>query len=213
MDKNYWNNAISFRQPQNRERDLKTIIDHYRKHIKHEFLLAEAFQKDGIQNSWGARLSEKGKDWECVIFYSKKKIKFNDLEINSLVGILDHGTTGLTGEIPKSSEDVVDILERDLNEIKNQRLAGFLSQNWSTKNFDDLGSRGIGKAIFLASSQNYFIFFDSLRYDDHQYILGACFLDKRKEISIKIIDEGESAKKQNELPCAKSAGYLNLYQS
>jgi len=197
--KNYWNNAISFRQPQNRERDLKATIDGYRRHIKHDFYLAEIFQKDGIQNSWGAKLG-KGKEWECIIFYSKKRAKFYDLEIDleidSIVGILDRGTTGLTGKIPHAREDTANILGKYSNEIKNQKLAGFLSQDWSTKDFSDLGSRGRGKAIFLYSSQNYFIFFDSLRHDDNQYILGVYFLDKNKDIQIRIIADGELAKKQ-----------------
>jgi len=81
-------------QPQNREKELKTILDGYKKFINHTYWLSDILQKDGIQNSWGARVG-KGKNWTCKIFYSKK----NDYDI---AGIIDHGTTGLTGIIPNN---------------------------------------------------------------------------------------------------------------
>ena len=44
-----------FIQISNRERDIEAIADNYKNKIQHEFWMAEAVQKDAIQNSWDNR--------------------------------------------------------------------------------------------------------------------------------------------------------------
>lgn len=120
-----------FTQPQNREKELKTILDGYRKFIDHPYWLSDIFQKDGIQNSWGARRTKKGKDWICKVFYTEKM---------NLAGLVDHGSAGLTGIIPKNKHDIRNALYEENPSRNEERLAAFLSQDWSSKGWNDLGS-------------------------------------------------------------------------
>lgn len=180
------NNALHIPQPQNKERELKRLLDNYRKFVNHDFWLAEIFQKDGIQNSWGAKIG-KGKNWMCKIFYSDRLSIKN---IKDIVGIVDHGTTGLTGIIPRNKQEAVNALNENNQNRKEERLSAFLSQDWTTKSLEDLGSRGIGKAIFIASSKEKIIYFDSLRSSDNKYIFGVIYLNKiSKEIEQEILLE------------------------
>ena len=56
-----------FTQKMNRERDIKATLDGYQGVIRHQMYLAEALQKDAIQNSWDARLDKiNGNDWKCM---------------------------------------------------------------------------------------------------------------------------------------------------
>ena len=175
-------------QPQNREKELKTILDNYKKFINHTYWLSDILQKDGIQNSWGARVG-KGKNWTCKIFYSKK----NDYDI---AGIIDHGTTGLTGIIPNNESDIRRALDENNPYIEKERLSAFLSQDWSSKSWADLGSRGRGKAIFIASSKEKRIYFDSLRVTDNRYVFGSIYLDKNtKEIKEEILSDEQAYNK------------------
>lgn len=178
-------------QPQNREKELKTILDGYKKFINHTYWLSDIFQKDGIQNSWGARIG-KGKNWSCKIFYSKK----NDYDI---AGLIDHGTTGLTGTIPNNESDIRRALDENNSSRDEERLSAFLSQDWSSKSWTDLGSRGRGKAIFIASSKEKRIYFDSLRVTDKRYVFGSIYLDKNtKEIKEEILSDEHAYKKIKE---------------
>lgn len=174
-----------FTQPQNREKELKTILDGYRKFIDHKYWLSDIFQKDGIQNSWGARHG-KGKNWLCKIYYSKKGSY-------DVAGLIDHGTTGLTGIVPNNEHDIRKALNENNPNRDQERLSAFLSQDWSSKSWLDLGSRGRGKAIFIASSKEKKIYFDSLRISDNRYIFGSIFLDKNtKEIKEEILSDDQA---------------------
>lgn len=61
-----------FVQPQNREADLRAIMEGYEGRIDHEYWLSDAFQKDGIQNSWDARPNKKSVLAGHVNFFIKK---------------------------------------------------------------------------------------------------------------------------------------------
>ena len=59
---------VNLIQPQNRKKDIKAALDGYQGFIKHDEWFTEAFQKDLIQNSWGARQDKKhGKNWMCKL--------------------------------------------------------------------------------------------------------------------------------------------------
>lgn len=180
-----------FVQPQNREADLHAILEGYEGRIDSEFWLSDALQKDGIQNSWDARASKKGTGWHCSIFYKK-----DDLTSKSVIGIVDSGTTGLTGSIPQNQEEAVKIL---VSEDPSEKLAYFLSSNWSKKAQDALGSRGRGKMIFIGASENRTMFFDSLRSTDNLYVFGKTYLDKNKAISVEVYQGDEAEKKRKEV--------------
>lgn len=173
-----------FIQPQNREADLNAILEGYEGRIEHQHWLSDAFQKDGIQNSWDARTCKKGTDWSCTIFYKTSGSV-------SVIGVVDKGTTGLTGSIPETQEEEVEAL---VSEDPKERLAYFLSSNWSKKAEDALGSRGRGKMIFLGASNDKVVYFDSLRSDDGEYVFGKTYLDQNKSISVEV-HKGEDADK------------------
>src|SRR3972149_15558 len=96
---------LEFTQPQNRENEIDAVLRGYRSMIGHEGWLAEAVQKDGIQNSWDARKDkERGNHWSCTLFYR------NPTPERFFAGIIDSGKVGLTGDIPKSEAELIEIL-------------------------------------------------------------------------------------------------------
>ncbi len=175
-----------FQQVINREAQLKAVLDGYEQVIDKTNWLMEAFQKDGIQNSWGARTSAKGSGWSCTIVV-KNKTKHSP----TMVILEDSGTHGLTGKIPQNEREEVEILQsRD----QNDRLGRFLSSDWSERTELSLGSRGRGKMIFVGSSKDAKMYFDSVRADDGKYIFGSTFLDENKTIQVSV-EEGSEAHK------------------
>lgn len=175
-------------QPQNRERDLRAALDGYRAHVEHDEWFTEAFQKDVIQNSWDAREDKKhGHGWSCSILLNSKIF-------NGKRGIVisDAGTKGLTGRIPTSQNNLLQILK---DGQFSDRLAFFLSSQWSEHEEGEGGSRGRGKMLLLAASEDCEFYFDSLRFDDHRCIFGRVFLDENKEIKINF-EVGESGKNE-----------------
>lgn len=180
----------TFVQPQNREKDLEAIIEGYEGIIGHLNWLIDAIQKDGIQNSWDARLNKSLINWSCKIFLQKLSSGMD------VLGIEDKGTAGLTGSIPVNLDDVVLALQS--NDPK-ERLAYFSSSNWSKKAEDALGSRGRGKMIFVGASKKKMIYFDSIRSEDKIYIFGKTYLDQHKSISVDILSGTEAEKKREEI--------------
>jgi hypothetical protein len=168
----------TFTQPINREADLKVVMDGYEQAIQKESWLSEAFQKDGIQNAWGARISSQGKDWEAGIYYFKDPITFK-----TYVMLEDKGTYGLTGEMPKDEHDEIRLLE---SEDERQRLCRFLSSNWSMKTANAIGSRGRGKMVFVGSSKTNEMYFETIQSDTGQYIFGRTYLDKHKSMQVEV---------------------------
>ncbi len=166
-----------FRQVRNDEKDIEAICDSYESKIGHERWIAEAIQKDAIQNSWDAREHKKtGKGWEC------------GFEIKSIVNrkylcILDKGTHGLSGTTFSDEKELSAILTSGK---RKEDLAYFLSSNWSGKSSEEGGSRGRGKTLFLAASRDGRIYFDSLRLSDNLYLFGEYYLDKDKQIKFKL---------------------------
>jgi len=184
---------FKFIQPKNIENDLMAILEGYEQVLQQSpNWLAEAFQKDIIQNSWDARVNRKGKEWSCILTY----LPSSETHPNLIV-VSDTGTYGLTGRIPKSKEEEVEILQQ---QDKNDRLAFFLSSNWSNKPEEALGTRGRGKMLFIGASKEKTIYFESLRLDDQEYVFGKIFLNKNtKEIENEFYLGDEANRKRREI--------------
>src|SRR5574344_1321471 len=119
--------------------------------------LVHGFQKDSIQNSWGARLTKKGKDWRFEIRYvENEKGKFLVAE--------DFGSVGLTGK--NYTQDEIAVIS-DFNE--NDRLARFSSMNNSGGVTTGAGNFGRGKRMYQAVSSEYKYFFDSQTVENNYY--------------------------------------------
>jgi hypothetical protein len=162
-----------FRQRQNDARNIDAIADEYKTKIHHDLWLVDGLQKDAIQNSWDARTDKKhAVGWECGF----SLIRIGDQEV---LCISDSGTTGLNGTKFFTEDELEEILNK--NE-KGEDLAYFLNSNWSAKTSKEGGSRGRGKTLFLASSLDRKIFFDSFRSSDKTYLFGELFLDKDKQV-------------------------------
>lgn len=187
-----------FTQLSDREKDIKAIAEGYENKIRHELWVAEAVQKDAIQNSWDNRDHKNKKDWKC-------KLSFLDLCNKKFVVIVDEGTTGLIGTKFEKKEDLVKIL---LGNKKEEDLAYFLNSNWSAKTGKEGGTRGRGKTMFLAASKDRKIFFDSLRSTDDKYVFGEVYLDVDKEIKYKLCWDDEARKKVSEIAEGKLAPLL-----
>lgn len=174
-----------FTQPVNREAQLKTVLDGYADVLQKDWWLSEALQKDSIQNAWDARLNKHGEGWRVNIslwnnFSNKGKVIVVD----------DMGTSGLVGTIPNTKEELTAILKRDDPEEK-EKLAFFLSQDFSKKVESSLGARGRGKIIFLGASGVSKIYFETVRLSDHVYIFGALNIDINKEVQVEYYPENE----------------------
>lgn len=194
--------ATVFTQKRNDEKDIEAIADGYKTKIGEGLWLTHGLQKDAIQNSWDARIDKKhGRGWECglrIIGINGKKI----------ICISDTGTTGLNGTKFSTEAELSEILNR--NET-GEDLAYFLSSNWSAKRSEEGGNRGRGKTLFLASSQDKKIFFDSLRSSDGSYVFGEVYLDSDKQVKFILYYDQEGKSKllentENLLTSLKSFG-------
>lgn len=112
-------------------------------------------QKDAIQNSIDARKGRKPVtvDFEIIVN-----------ESGTFLTITDTNTTGLTGDV-KQTEDY----EHDLS--PDDHWARFEAFAFTKSNPDAIGARGQGKFIFLYSSEEYKMYYDTLR-DDGVYRVG-----------------------------------------
>ncbi len=172
-----------FTQLSNDEKNIIAIADGYKTKITHDFWLADGLQKDAVQNSWDARIDkENGKGWECG--FSLENINNKDY-----LCIVDSGTTGLNGTKFHTEKELVKIL---INNKHGEDLAYFLNSNWSAKSTEEGGNRGRGKTLFLVTSKNRIIFFDSFRSSDGSYIFGTLFLDKDKRVKFELYYDVEA---------------------
>ena len=169
-------NLYCGRQLHDDVRDLESIACGYESKLGHEYWLAEAFQKDLIQNSWDARISKKRPVGWGVKIYLLKTDKGNFLVIQ------DFGTTGLTGTIWSTEEELTSILKTEKAE---ENLAYFLSSNFSAKTAESGGKRGRGKSLFLISSKDSAFYFDSLRSSDMKYVSGGVFVGRDNGVMVE----------------------------
>ena len=128
-----------------------TIADTYPDGIAH------GLQKDAIQNSLDARKSKK-----AIV-----RVEFNVIEnsIGRFLTFTDTNTKGLTGEVISDNDDYKNLQADD-------HWARFEAFAFTKSDPDALGARGQGKFIFLRASNDYKMFYDTLRADE-VYRLGA----------------------------------------
>ncbi len=144
--------------------------------------VVHGLQKDAIQNGWGHRLHPKGKDWRFVFELIKwKKDKY-------LLTITDINGIGLTGRNLLSSE-IRGALPED------ERLARFEHMYFSGESTQSAGLFGRGKLIFVASSKDYNIIYDSLTSDGGKYRLNSTWLSGIDLKNYPLAYEDENAKK------------------
>jgi len=130
-------------RPTNYIQICKNIADQY------PFGTPHGVQKDGIQNSIDAR---KGKGPVEVSFELVQNKQGHFLTIT------DSNTTGLTGPI-------YDPQDYDVNLPGDAHWARFESFAFTKDDPEAIGARGQGKFIFLDTSKNYTMFYDTLRHD------------------------------------------------
>ena len=153
--------------------------------------LAHGLQKDAIQNSVDAAKSKSKKSPPVVV-----EFRFLKTSKGEFFTITDRNTTGLTGDV-RQEEDYM-----HLN--KDDHWARFESFAFTKKDPDALGSRGQGKFMFLCASQEYKMFYDTIR-DDGIYRLGGT---QANMISCPIYPAGE--KWENGLAREKLEGFCSL---
>lgn len=140
--------------------------------------LIHGFQKDCIQNSWGARATKKGQNW-------KFEIRIVNNEKGKFLVVEDFGNLGLTGT--NYSQDEIS----DLNELgENERLARFSAMNYSGDVTTGAGNFGRGKRMYQAASKDYMYYFDSATVDGKYYANVVTNKDKTYPRAL----EGTSAK-------------------
>lgn len=119
--------------------------------------LIHGFQKDSIQNSWGARIAKKGKEWKFQIRYIKN-------EKGEFLIVEDFGCLGLTGK-NYTQEEISRISDLD----ESERLARFSAMNYSGGVTTGAGNFGRGKRMYQAVSNDYMYYFDSSTQDGKYY--------------------------------------------
>jgi len=144
---------LDFKNGRHRPADYKsictTIADSYPMGTPH------GIQKDAIQNAFHTASKTMPVEFTFELVRNKKGTFFT---------MTDSNTKGLTGRVLKTEE--YDALE------ESDHWARFEGFGFTTPNPDAIGARGQGKFIFLASSEDYSMFYDSLR-EDGTYRLGA----------------------------------------
>lgn len=119
--------------------------------------LVHGFQKDAIQNSWGARLTKRGKDW-------KFEIRYVENEKGKFLVVEDFGGVGLTGK-NYTQDEIAEITDFD----EEDRLARFSSMNNSGGVTTGAGNFGRGKRMYQAVSSEYMYYFDSRTEEGNYY--------------------------------------------
>jgi len=156
---------------------IKEILDGYEQHVT----LPHAVQKDAIQNGWDARVNNKGKDWKFVF----ELIETDDV---TFLTMTDQGTTGLTGRVLQVKEMLADLP----NEERWGRFENLAFQRKQSLGRTSLGSRGRGKFVFVGTSEDMIILYDSLR-DDGTYRFGKRWVEQI-ESWVRAWDEDEGRK-------------------
>ena len=159
----------------------ENVVDAY------EYGLAHGLQKDAVQNGWDARISS-------TKFHTKNNWSFRFVltetsRFGNVLQMIDKGTSGLTGNLTAR-----DINNDNLNKLDdNEKWAKF--EAWGIRGEDgrSLGSRGQGKTLFIHSSSESFICYDSLREDD-TYRFGISKI-RKTDSPINSWDEAEARQK------------------
>jgi len=126
------------------------ILDGYEQHVS----LSHAVQKDAIQNGWDAKVNKKGNGW---------KFTFELIETQGVtfLTMTDEGTFGLTGRVLQEE----DMLTELPNNERWGRFENLAFQKKHVPGETSLGSRGRGKFVFVGTSKDMTLLYDSLRED------------------------------------------------
>ncbi|MFC1900443.1 hypothetical protein ACFLYN_02505 [Chloroflexota bacterium] len=120
--------------------------------------ISHGIQKDAIQNGWDA-CEKKTKNY--IQQNWAFEFELTEIHNNKILIMTDYGTCGLTGDLATEDLKKLDIAAEDLPEY--ERWARWESFGFTKT--EGLGARGQGKMIFILGSQDYSIFYDSLRSD------------------------------------------------
>lgn len=151
--------------PVNWTQQMRNFIESYpldKQEINSDTDLAHAVQKDAVQNSLDAIDPANSQDFNVTFAID------NITEPNYLT-ITDSGTTGLTGRPSLTRSELERLSEEQYREERWSRMQAL---GYSHPEFgDEIGARGQGKFIFIGSSENGEMIFDTLR-DDGVYRVG-----------------------------------------
>ena len=118
--------------------------------------IAHAIQKDAIQNSIDA---------EDIGNSDKWSVTFDGHESENgdgFIAITDTGTFGLTGKADIEDEELLDL---DYKEYLQERWARFESLGYANPDIMAIGARGQGKFIFIGTSNDKEMIYETLRKD------------------------------------------------
>ena len=140
------------------------------------------FQKDAIQNSVGARKTNKWKNWKC-------DISIIETNLGKYVIVEDSGTVGLTGKNTPADE-INQMMAQGKKLDPTERLSRFTSMFNSGGNTTGGGLFGAGKSVYSVASNTYTYYYDSLR-EDGIYVAN---VNKSGQVN-SVAFEGNEAKK------------------
>lgn len=173
--------------PVNWAEQMKNFIDSYPldtvSGVNPDTDLAHALQKDAIQNSLDAIDEENPHDLTV-------KLEVDDIADPTYLSITDKGTTGLTGRPSLRRSELERIKDKERYEW--ERWSRMQALGYKNPDIDARGARGQGKFIFIGSSENGEMIFDTLRADGI-YRVGHWETDKNEPLMDPL--EGEEAEK------------------
>lgn len=180
--------------PQNYKNNVDWILGAY---TDAGVTFTNGFQKDAIQNSAGARKTNKWKNWSCDISLISNSN-------GTFVVVEDSGTVGLTGQnLP--AQEINEMMARGEQLPSTERLARFTSMFNSGGNTTGGGLFGAGKSVYSVASATYTYYFDSLR-EDKKYVAN---VNKCGQVMSMAL-EGEEARRyiteNTGLPAKKTSG-------
>lgn len=143
--------------------------------------IIHGFQKEAIQNSSGARLFKDYKNWKCEIsVITSNKGRFLIVE--------DFGTCGLTGKNYTADELKAMVKSRELVDKPEERLARISCDNVSGGDQQSAGLFGVGKTMYIATSNRYTYYFESITKEEGY----RCNINEEDQMFDKALEENEA---------------------
>lgn len=152
MKANIYNQLV-----RNWSKEIDNFIREYNNNKREDYNYIHGFQKDVIQNSFGA--VKKNKNFECIFKFETGKNKLYLL-------VQDKGTCGLEGSNLSQNEiNEFSRMQKDLP--PKERLARFSSMNFSGGN-QGAGLYGQGKKMYAAVSKEKSFYFESISVEGYR---------------------------------------------
>ena len=159
--------------------------------INKDSAIAHAVQKDAVQNSMDAYDPNNSDQWTVTFELATTKPCY--------LAITDTGTFGLTGQ---SNLDENTLSSLSYAQYKNERLSRFEALGYANPDPRARGARGQGKFVFIGTSKNYEMLYETLRADG-VYLVGHWITQKPQPLMVTLRGASAQCYLQQQIPQIK----------